>query len=227
MKRTLKCFGLAITCLLVLVGSAGAGTMIFSSGFETPVVGNSAYTNWAVYSNVDGWDLLSGQGIEIQTSGTVAVAHSGNQYIELDSDPNRHVGTSGFGSGTNNSIMGRTMDLTAGNYTLNFYYQPRTDVAGDNGIQFGWWDDSSSSINSELGSISLTKTEQHDWLLVSTSFNIAAAGNYTLAFAATGTSNKLGGFIDDVKLDAVPIPGAIWLLGSGLLGLVGIRRRNS
>ncbi len=26
---------------------------------------------------------------------------------------------------------------------------------------------------------------------------------------------------------AVPIPGAIWLLGSGLLGLVGIRKRNS
>ena len=26
---------------------------------------------------------------------------------------------------------------------------------------------------------------------------------------------------------AVPIPGAIWLLGSGLLGLIGIRRRNA
>ena len=29
-----------------------------------------------------------------------------------------------------------------------------------------------------------------------------------------------------VEYDAVPIPGAVWLLGSGLLGLIGIRRRR-
>ena len=33
--------------------------------------------------------------------------------------------------------------------------------------------------------------------------------------------------IDDIQTNPVPIPGAIWLLGSGLLGLIGIRRRNS
>ncbi len=27
------------------------------------------------------------------------------------------------------------------------------------------------------------------------------------------------------ELHTVPIPGAVWLLGSGLLGLVGIRRK--
>jgi len=31
----------------------------------------------------------------------------------------------------------------------------------------------------------------------------------------------------DVKLVATPIPGAVWLLGSGLIGIVGIRRRFS
>ncbi len=30
----------------------------------------------------------------------------------------------------------------------------------------------------------------------------------------------------DVGVNAVPVPGAVWLLGSGLLGLVGIRRRR-
>ena len=29
------------------------------------------------------------------------------------------------------------------------------------------------------------------------------------------------------NLNAVPVPAAVWLLGSGLLGLIGIRRRNS
>ncbi|MCK4822507.1 DUF4465 domain-containing protein, partial [bacterium] len=31
--------------------------------------------------------------------------------------------------------------------------------------------------------------------------------------------------LDDVT--TVPIPGAVWLLGSGLLGLIGIRRKTS
>ena len=32
-------------------------------------------------------------------------------------------------------------------------------------------------------------------------------------------------YFDDVRLDAVPIPGAVWLLGSGLIGLVAVRRK--
>lgn len=31
--------------------------------------------------------------------------------------------------------------------------------------------------------------------------------------------------IDDIEVSATPIPGAAWLLGSGLVGLVGLRRR--
>lgn len=31
--------------------------------------------------------------------------------------------------------------------------------------------------------------------------------------------------IDDVSVAVVPIPGAVWLLGSGLVGLVGLRRK--
>ncbi|WP_319526483.1 DUF4465 domain-containing protein [uncultured Desulfosarcina sp.] len=32
--------------------------------------------------------------------------------------------------------------------------------------------------------------------------------------------------MDDLEINAVPVPAAVWLLGSGLLGLIGIRRRN-
>lgn len=46
------------------------------------------------------------------------------------------------------------------------------------------------------------------------------------AVYATGANNPLGsGFEAVLEVTAVPIPGAVWLLGSGLIGLVGLRRR--
>lgn len=58
-------------------------------------------------------------------------------------------------------------------------------------------------------------------------------GNYSpptglnfLNFQSTGSSGANTHYYDSVHIGAVPIPGAVWLLGSGLLGLVGIRRRK-
>jgi choice-of-anchor C domain-containing protein len=57
----------------------------------------------------------------------------------------------------------------------------------------------------------------------------------TFLFTATGTSSTLtftsltpaqyGPALDDISVNAVPIPGAVWLLGTGLLGLAALRRR--
>ena len=40
---------------------------------------------------------------------------------------------------------------------------------------------------------------------------------YTIEFAAAGLENTLGGLIDTVRLEAVPVPATLGLLGTGLL----------
>lgn len=68
--------------------------------------------------------------------------------------------------------------------------------------------------------------------------NVDADGGFTINFSGTFSQLKIvdtcfleGGVLSDgfdvdaVKVNATPIPGAAWLLGSGLIGLVGLRRR--
>ena len=46
-----------------------------------------------------------------------------------------------------------------------------------------------------------------------------------IQFAVKGVQN-LDSIIDNISLSPVPVPAAVWLFGSGLLGLIGIARRK-
>ena len=46
-------------------------------------------------------------------------------------------------------------------------------------------------------------------------------------YEGDGDTHGNANFIDAFGANPVPIPGAVWLLGSGLLGLLGIRRKKS
>jgi probable HAF family extracellular repeat protein len=68
--------------------------------------------------------------------------------------------------------------------------------------------------------------DMSDWTELGMAMDISDDGS-----VVAGYGFKL---VDDAKvrtawavdLNAVPVPGAVWLLGSGLLGMIGLRRRN-
>jgi hypothetical protein len=64
-----------------------------------------------------------------------------------------------------------------------------------------------------------------------TGYDLAESGFDWIRYigvTSNGTSQpEIDGFADVSPANAVPIPGAVWLLGTGLLGIVGMRKRST
>lgn len=210
--------------------SVGQAAVVFTEGFENPDIGRS----WYVYDEFGQFVTVEGAGIEIQRSGTVVNAYEGNQYVELDS----HKGLSGRDTSepTNTAMAALLEGLKVGfEYEVSFAYHPRTNGADDNGIKVAIGnlfidtltspDTRTFTENHDLGTVNRKRNDGLGWMVVTYSF-IATAADNAIYFAATGTENTLGGFIDDVSVSETPVPAAGLLLLSGIAGLAGLRGRK-
>jgi hypothetical protein len=161
---------------------------------------------FTVVASYEGWTAVAGSGIEIQYNAVAGAPLSGENLVELDS--------------FNNTMMQRAID--AGDYTLSFYYSPRPGVgAGSNGIEV-------LVDGSSIFTITGPGAGNTVWTQYSLDFSLAAAG--TLAFRAIGTSDGVGGYLENVSLGAAPaVPeGSTWtmmLAGLGAAGAVMRRRK--
>ncbi|MEE4208198.1 MAG: PEP-CTERM sorting domain-containing protein, partial [Parvularcula sp.] len=201
------------------VGTADAAT-VFQDSFEGTQIGS----NWNVYETFGTWVTTHGAGIEVQRSGTVVNAADGNQYIELDSDEQVTPRDPIHGS---NSAMATLIDLVAGQvYEVSFAYRPRTNNTNDNGVavSIGQLAGDVFTETQALGSADARRSVQNAWQTVRFVFT-AMQGDNALQFAAFGTENELGGFIDAVEVSSVPVPAAALLFATGA-GFFARRRRT-
>lgn len=218
MTKSIRKIALASALALGAATAASAVTVVNGS-FEdvsgsTQIAGSGS---WSVYETIPGWTTVAGEGIEVQTN-TVITAQDGRRYVELDSHPNNTLS-----GATTNSTMTQVVELALGLYELSFWYSPRTNDPGTNGILY--------SIGDLAGSItgpgSDPLTSVGSWTRIVETFMITTAGSYNLTFAADGTANRLGGFIDDVSISAIPLPAGGVLLLTALGGLAIVRRRKA
>ena len=197
---------LSVSSLLVFSINASAN-VIENGSFESPQIQSQT---WRVFSSIDGWQTISGAGIEIQND-LLVKAQDGHQYVELDSH--------------NNSAMTQELnDLDVGAwYNLSFWYRARTNNGGnDNGISVHWDDKILGDLALDVSDV---LAKDGGWVEYTQSLR-ATAETMFLSFAAIGKNNSLGGFIDNVSVTAVSEPGLAHLLGLGVLGLVFTRRRT-
>jgi hypothetical protein len=194
--------GVSAAALMAIALPASAGTVFFSD-FNDVAVADHGFTT---VSSVDGW-TGGAHGIELQdnVAGAPSTGLLNDNFVELDSNAN--------------SSMSRT--IGAGTYDLSFLYSARPGVPqGSNGI--------SVFLNGALlnppGNLDLAGGANTAWTTQTAHFT-ATAGS-TLMFAATGTSDSLGGYIDDVKLTtAVPEPASWAMMIVGFFGLGATLRR--
>lgn len=110
-----------------------------------------------------------------------------------------------------NTVLGQA-------YTFSFQYRDRPDTTNPDTYGIEW--SFGSIANGSVGSVG------NVWQTFSTSF-IGTGAAETLTFKAIGTSTSFGTSLDNVSLAAVPVPAAVWLFGSGMLGLLGLSKRKS
>lgn len=219
---------LLITALTVasLGATAASAATVVNGSFEdstkaTGEVNNNAFddlagstgrNSWDVWSELNGWSS-SGAGIEIQTANTIGQvdAQDGAHYVELAS----------HGDPDSNSAMKQDITFSAGTYLLSFYYSPRTNTLGENGIVYGV-----DGIFKDIVSGPTSDLKRGEWTEVTQEFTVGD-GTETLFFSAVaGGSSTLGGLIDNVSISAVPLPASSLLLLAGLGGLGAMRRRK-
>lgn len=199
-----------VTAIAFASAASFANANLLTNGDFEANVGLSG-TNWGVYQSIDGWNKFDGPGIEVQRN-TVIAAQSGNQYVELDSH---------YNSSMYQEIGGLTV---GGAYELSFWYHARTNNDyNDNGINVYWGDYLPGDVAVSIDGLRQVNTP--GWIEQTVKL-VASAETMFLMFAATGYSNSLGGFVDNVSLTAVPEPGTLALFGLGLMGLVLARRQQ-
>jgi len=192
MKRFLSLLALAIFGTCAMAAPTPASQLIVNGSFESTVIGNG---NWANVTSIAGWTWLAGPGTGFEVRNDVAgSAQEGRNYLELDTN--------------GNSLIGQYLDNLSGGdrYDLSFWYAPREyQAASTNGIQVFWNGVQIGDTLTGFGGSS-NSWSQHEVRLT------AQAGRNLLSFASVGTSDGLGGNLDNVSLvNRIPEPGSLAL----------------
>lgn len=238
----------ALVLAVVSAESQAAPVVLYDVNFEAPthIVGNPPTTGSGpntpssivfgapVISN--NFAALPGQSLVFNTTGntTPCCFYDQIQFNLGNGYSNYNVAFDVSTSNYVNAGSGNTFALLFDTPTVqNLYFENNGTIrtfAGGGSSVIGTFSDNTllnMNVNVDLlasqWNISMNGTS-----LFTGTFNASGGDvfNMRYSFGGAGTTNFDSVGLDNVVVSAVPVPAAVWLLGSGLLGLIGVARRK-
>jgi hypothetical protein len=158
--------------------------------------------------NFSGWTLTNG-------------ALDGYTFVVLNSlnptsPPNPGIYEASLSTNGAAGAISQTLNTTAGQGYIVTYWLANDDSSKTNLFQAMW-------NNSTIQATALANSDIFGYKEFQFSA-VASGSSSTLAFNFQNDPSTF--HLDNVDATPTPIPAAAWLLGSGLMGLVGLRRRK-
>jgi hypothetical protein len=182
--------------MVMFIATSSQAATVFVDNFNLEN-GSSEFLNYTGFAH---WNVTDGTVDLIGNGGTFDFYPGNGMYVDLD------------GSTKLAGILTTIATFTPGTYELQF------DLAGSTRGDTNTVDISLGDWNTSLNLASNAK-----WTTYKCDFTTTSTG--ALVFHNLGGDN-LGAILDNVKVSSVPLPAPILLFASGLLGLIGLGRKN-
>jgi hypothetical protein len=215
-------------------------TWVGTAGGVSPFGYTGDVSNWAAQLHAAGDSLIVSSADALTDYGVAADIDTAKGAWN-DGLFTQNASSQGWGHNTDvglfKSSVTQTVNLTASNVDLNSWQNFGISVfsgmtTANNYDHHGGWNIgyttaniTPATLNNPLGTVGLTFVGYTDNSTIS--FNAQAGQVYTIllgGYSGEGNFGPAGGY--QLAISSVPVPGAVWLFGSAIAGLVGIGKRK-